>query len=121
MFGFYGKRTLVGYLMPNLLYVYIYILFGLVLWHINYCRLFNAKPSSYMFVKYQHIGLEGKVFANGPRDMGSIPGRIIPKTLKWYLMLPCLTLINIRYVSRVKWSNPGKGAAFSPTPRCSSY
>ena len=23
-------------------------------------------------------------------------------------MLPCLTLSDIRYVSRVKWSNPGK-------------
>ena len=34
---------------------------------------------------------------------------------------PCLTLSNIRYVSRVKWSNPGKGVAPSPTPRCSSY
>ena len=33
---------------------------------------------------------------------------------------PCLTLSNIRYVSRVKWSNPGKGVAPSPTPRCSS-
>ena len=28
---------------------------------------------------------------------------------------------NIRYVSTVKWSNPGKGVAPSPTPRCSSY
>ena len=34
---------------------------------------------------------------------------------------PCLTLSNIRYVSRVKWSNPGKGVAPSPTSRCSSY
>ena len=34
---------------------------------------------------------------------------------------PCLTLSIIRYVSRVKWSNPGKGVAPSPTPRCSSY
>ena len=25
------------------------------------------------------------------------------------------------YVSRVKWSNPGKGVAPSPTPQCSSY
>ena len=25
------------------------------------------------------------------------------------------------YVSRVKWNNPGKGVAPSPTPRCSSY
>ena len=33
----------------------------------------------------------------------------------------CLTLSNIRYVSRVKWSNPGKGVAPSPTPQCSSY
>ena len=27
----------------------------------------------------------------------------------------------IRYVSRVKWSSPGKGVVPSPTPRCSSY
>ena len=40
---------------------------------------------------------------------------------KWYLILPCLTLSIIRYVSRVKWSNPGKEVAPSPTPRCSSY
>ena len=38
---------------------------------------------------------------------------------KWYLMPPCLTLSIIRYGSRVKWSNPGKGVAPSPTPRCS--
>ena len=43
------------------------------------------------------------------------------RLLKSYLMPPCLTLSNIRYVSRVKWSNPEKGAAPSPTPRCSSY
>ena len=40
---------------------------------------------------------------------------------KWYVIPPCLTLSNIRYVSRVKWSNPGKGVAPSLTPRCSSY
>ena len=38
---------------------------------------------------------------------------------KWYLMPPCLTLSSIRYGSRVKWSNPGKGVAPSPTPWCS--
>ena len=37
---------------------------------------------------------------------------------KWYLMPPCLTLSIIRYGSRVKWSNPGKGVAPSPTPWC---
>ena len=38
---------------------------------------------------------------------------------KWYLMPPCLTLSIIRYGSRVKWSNPGKGVAPSPTTWCS--
>ena len=62
-----------------------------------------------------------RVFSNGPGDLGSIPGRVIPKTLKRYLMPPCLTLSIIRYGSRVKWRNPGKGVASSPTPWCSSY
>ena len=30
---------------------------------------------------------------------------------KWYLISPYLTLNIIRYVSRVKWSNPRKGVA----------
>ena len=34
---------------------------------------------------------------------------------------PRLTLSNIRYISRVKWSNPGKGVVPYPTPWCSSY
>ena len=42
--GFYGISTIVGDLMPNILYtIYIkYIWFGWILWHINHCRLFNA-------------------------------------------------------------------------------
>ena len=31
------------------------------------------------------IGLVGREFANGPGDLGSIPGRVIPKTLKMTL------------------------------------
>ena len=62
-----------------------------------------------------------RVFANGPADLGSNPGRVIPKTQKWYLMLACSTLGIIRCVSRVKWSNPEKRVAPSPTPWCSSY
>ena len=33
------------------------------------------------------------------------------RLLKWYMMPLYFTLSNIRYVSRVKWSNPGKGVA----------
>ena len=40
---------------------------------------------------------------------------------KWYLMPPCLILSLIRYRSRVKWSNPGKGVAPSPTLQCCCY
>ena len=39
----------------------------------------------YIIYKYRLIGLMGRVFANGPGDLGSIPGRIIPKTLKMVL------------------------------------
>ena len=38
---------------------------------------------------------------------------------KWYWIPPCLTLI--RYLSRAKWSNPGKGIVPSPTPQWGSY
>ena len=31
------------------------------------------------------IGLVGRVFTNGPGDLGSIPGHVIPKTLKMVL------------------------------------
>ena len=60
-----------------------------------------------------------RVFANGPGDLGLIPGRVIPKTLKMVLDASLLSIII--YGSRVKWGNPGKGVAPSLTPRCSSY
>ena len=78
----------------------------------------------YFEVKFnprESIGLMNRVFANGPGDQGPILGQVIPKTQKWYLMPPCLTLSMIRQGSRVKWSNPGNGVALSPTPWCSSY
>ena len=57
----------------------------------------------YIYIYYMEnrlIGLVDRVFASVPGDLGSIPGHVIPKTLKWYLVLPFLTLSNIRYVSR---------------------
>ena len=33
----------------------------------------------------RHFGPVGRVFANGPGDLGPIPGRIIPMTLKMVL------------------------------------
>ena len=35
------------------------IWFGLILWHINHCRLFNTKSSLYIYIKYICFGLVG--------------------------------------------------------------
>ena len=40
---------------------------------------------------------------------------------KRYLIPPWLTLSNIMYVSRVKWSNSGLGVPPSPTSLCCSH
>ena len=66
-------------------------------------------------------GLVGSVFANGSGDLGSIPGHVIPKTLKMALDTSLLNTQQYKVLSRVKWSNPVKGVAPSPTPWCSSY
>ena len=72
----------------------------------------------YVYIN-QLISLVGRVLANGLGNLGSIPGRVTPKTLKIVLGNPYLTLSNIRYVSKIKWSNLGEGVAPSPTPQFS--
>ena len=42
----------------------------------------------------RRIGLMSRVFANGPEDWGSIPGRVIPKTQK---MVFDASLLNIQH------------------------
>ena len=43
---------------------------------------------------FRDIGPAVRVFANGPGDLGSIPGRVIPKTLK---MVLDTTLLNTQH------------------------
>ena len=47
--------------------------------------LSNISSESYVSVHNRLTGLVGRVFANGPGDLGSIPDHIIPKTLKMVL------------------------------------
>ena len=42
----------------------------------------------------------GRVFANGPEDRGSLPGRVIPKTLK--MVLDTSLLNTQQYKVRIK-------------------
>ena len=67
------------------------------------------------------VYIVSRVFANGTGDCGSIPGRVIPKLKKWYLIFPCSTLSIISYVSSGKRNNLGDGVSPSSTTRCSSY
>ena len=66
-------------------------------------------------------GLGVRVFANGPGDPGSIPGRVIPKTQK--MVLDASLLNTQRYKVRIKGKveQSREGVAPSPTPWCSSY
>ena len=54
------------------------------------------------------IGLVGRVFANDPEDLGSIPGWVIPKTLK--MVLNTSLLNTQRYKVRIKGKvEPSRG------------
>ena len=61
---------------------------------------------------YIYIGPAVRVFANGPGELGSIPGRVIPKTLKMELDT---TLLNtqhykVRFKGKVEQSREWSSA-----------
>ena len=61
--------------------------------------LYSQFTHSYM-VTYRLIGLVGRVFTNGSGDLGSIPGRVIPKTFK--MALDTSLLNTQQYKVRIK-------------------
>ena len=60
-----------------------------------------------------------RVFDDGPEDMDSISGQVMPKTQK--MVLDTVFLNTQHYKIRIKWSNQGRGVKPFPTPWCSSY
>ena len=55
----------------------------------------------------RRIGQVGRVFPNGPGDLGSIPGRLMPKTLE---MVIDTSLLNTQeYTVRIKGSGAIQG------------
>ena len=67
------------------MYVYIYI-------YLYIYRYYSVQLNRSF--EYRDIGPAVRVFANGPGDLGSIPGRVIPKTLKMELDT---TLLNTQH------------------------
>ena len=51
----------------------------------NYALGTNTVEQSSWKPEKNNVGLAVRVFANGPGDLGSIPGRVIPKTQKMVL------------------------------------
>ena len=81
-FGVSSISTIVGYLIPNPLYTYtlnIYDLVWLDLWHINHCKLFNAKSSLYIHIKY--IGFDWVEFYG----ISTIICHLMPNPLYTYI------------------------------------
>ena len=65
----------------------------------NFCFIlasYNLRIHLYIYL----IDLMSRVFDNGPGDLGSIPGRIIPKTLK--MVLDTSLLNTQQYKVRIK-------------------
>ena len=67
---------------------------------------------SVIIIINRDIGPAVRVFANGPGDLGSIPGRVIPKTLKMELDT---TLLNtqhykVRFKGKVEQSREWSSA-----------
>ena len=54
--------------------------FGLVLWHINHCSLFNAKPTLYIYIKYIEFCLVGFY------GISTIVDYLIPNPLYTYIL-----------------------------------
>ena len=75
----------------------------------------------YIFLYFYVLIVRYRVFANGPGDLGSIPGRVIPKTQK---MVLDASLLNTQYyMVRIKGKveQSREGVVPSPTHWCSSY
>ena len=79
----------------------------------------TPRPMSGLFMP--DIGLGVRVFANGPGDLGSIPGRVIPKTQKMVLDASLLNTQHYKVRIKGKVEQSREGVVPSPTHWCSSY
>ena len=74
-FTFDGLKVILIFFIDIIIYN-VYSLINFTSFMSNLCFYFKHKSF------YMNFGLVGRVFENGPGDLSSIPGRVIPKTLK---------------------------------------
>ena len=60
----------------------------------NSTKVPSMYPLKVISIRWNYVKLMSRVFANGPADRGSIPGRVIPKTQKMVLHA---ALLNTRH------------------------
>ena len=73
---------------------------GLCIYHLVKINSLEQFPVDHLSQLFDNIGLAVRVFANGPGDLRSISGRVIPKTLK---MVLDVSLLNTQhYKVRIK-------------------
>ena len=104
-------------LLTTTIYIYIYIYIykfkkieNLLYFHtVGFISILSSSLCfSLSLYIYIYIYIIVKVLANGLGDPGSVPGRVMPKTQKWYLMPSCLIFIIIKYESKVSGAIQGK-------------
>ena len=90
-------------------------------WHINLkaCFFFSfiIPTSGLLLFIFLSVWI-GLVVECSPMDRETVVQSQVEsyqRLKKWYLIPPCLSICIISYVSRVKWSNPGKGVALPDT------
>ena len=119
--SFYSFKMLsTNYALKNHAYLNIYmcvcecvcvcvfglVWFGLVIWHIINCRLLMQNPFLCIFTTGSLVPVR-RVFTNDPGERGSIPCRVIPKTLKIVLDTSLLNTqqYEVRIVGKVEQSS----------------
>ena len=84
------------------------------IWGLQHIHILGAVRYSYFFTATFPcinipIGIVGRVFAKGPGDQSSIPGRVIPKTQKMVLDSSLRNTQHYKVRIIVKRNNPGNG------------
>ena len=87
----------------------------------HFCQWTFRPRLVYIHIYIPDIGLGVSVFANGPGDLASIPGRVIPKTQKMVLDASLLNTQHYKVRIKGKVEQSREGVAPSLTHWCSSY